>query len=309
MNLAFVYNKKDAELALESAKAIAACGMNYNHKATVCCEEPTPHFVKIIETLKEAFPVVGRIVAQDGFEGWPLGPNQMFVDCSIYFYSSGELWFFWEPDCVPIKERWLDKLQEDYDKKPAIMGSVNKSGVCRNGKIMYEFINGSAVYPANFLDFCPLARNLHSYNLNYRALRAKPDPWDIYCRWEFLKIGRNTDLIRSYWKTKNYRKVEDKIIFDGEDELASEALALNCPELTVDPQSVVVHGCKDATLHKLIYQKSKPEKHIEQAAQDLVKGGSNKDSEKFLSNLRSLSKTLDKPKKSRKKKPQCNKTK
>ena len=52
------------------------------HKATVCATNDTALIYEITEELKKGFPEVGRIVAQDGYNGWPLGPNQMFSDAA-----------------------------------------------------------------------------------------------------------------------------------------------------------------------------------------------------------------------------------
>ena len=50
MNIVFAYHGGDCELALESAKAIVAHGINNRHKATVCCTEGTPLLSQITES-------------------------------------------------------------------------------------------------------------------------------------------------------------------------------------------------------------------------------------------------------------------
>jgi hypothetical protein len=76
----------------------------------------------------------------------------------------------------------------------------------------------------------------------------------VRCRWEFLKHGRNTDLIKAYWRSCKYQKVGDKIVFEAEDSEAEDIQSITCPDKTVDPSAVVVHGCKDGSLHRLIYK-------------------------------------------------------
>ena len=120
MNIVFAYHSGDCELALESAKAIVEQGVNIRHKATVCCTEGTPLLPQITEELKKVFPEVGKIIAQDGFNGWPLGPNQMFADASSHCYQYEDPWYFWEPDCVPMVEGWVDRLEEEFNKKPSL---------------------------------------------------------------------------------------------------------------------------------------------------------------------------------------------
>lgn len=255
MNIVFVYHGGDCELALESAKAISSYGINMRHKATICCIEGTPLLRQITEELKKVFPQVDRIVAQDGFNGWPLGPNQMFADASSYCYQYRDPWYFWEPDCVPMVDGWVDKLEKEFLRFPSkIMGTLIEGGTAPSGKNVYRLIVGSAIYPAKILNACRIASNLYNYNITYRNAAAIPEPWDVRCRWEFLKHGRNTDLIKAYWKSCNYQKSENAIVFQAENPEAEEIQSVICPDKTVDPSAVVVHGCKDGSLHRLVYK-------------------------------------------------------
>lgn len=120
-----------------------------------------------------------------------------------------------------------------------------------NGKNVYKALVGSAIYPPNFLDFCDNARNLNNYNLAYRQAGVEPQPWDVYCRWEFLAVGRDTPLIRTYWKSVNYQQINGKIVFFAEDPEAQAIQGVVCPDRTVSPEAIVVHGCKDGSLHRM----------------------------------------------------------
>ena len=252
MNIVFAYHNGDAELALLSAKAITAMGINMRHKAIVCAPEETALTHEITEELKKSFPEVGRIFAQDGFNGWPLGPNQMFSDASTHCYRYQEPWYFWEPDCVPMAKDWVDKLEKEFKADPnKIMGSLVGGGMASNGKNVYKLIVGSAIYPAKFLDYCGLAASLYNYNVAYRTSGVVPEPWDVRCRWVFLEHGRNTELIKSYWKSVNYQWKDGKIVFFAEDPEAQAIQGVTCPDRTVTSEALVVHGCKDGSLHKM----------------------------------------------------------
>ena len=252
MNIVFAYHNGDAELALLSAKAITAMGINMRHKAIVCAPEETALLFDIIEELKKSFPEVDRIIAQDGFNGWPLGPNQMFSDASTHCYRYQEPWYFWEPDCVPMSSGWVDKLEKEFKSEPnKIMGSLVEGGMASNGKNVYRLIVGSAIYPAKFLDYCGLAASLYNYNVAYRTSGVVPEPWDVRCRWVFLQHGRNTELIKSYWKSVNYQWKDGKIVFFAEDPEAQSIQGVTCPDRTVSSEALVVHGCKDGSLHRM----------------------------------------------------------
>ena len=251
MNIVFAYHNGDAELALLSAKAITAMGINMRHKATVCATEETALIGEITEELKKSFPEVKRIVAQDGFNGWPLGPNQMFSDAAAQCYAVNEPWMFWEPDCVPMKAGWADDLEAEFRKEPAILGHRYEGGMASNGKNIYKMIVGSAIYPPNFLDFCPSAQSLGNYNLAYRSSGSIPEPWDVRCRWNFMAVGRDCPLLRTYWKSVNYQWKDEKIVFFAEDPEAQAIQGVTCPDRVISSQAVVIHGCKDGSLHKM----------------------------------------------------------
>lgn len=251
MNIVLAYHNGDAELALLSAKAITSFGINMRHKATVCATNDTALLYEITEELKKSFPEVGRIVAQDGYNGWPLGPNQMFSDAASQCYAINEPWMFWEPDCVPMKQGWVDDLETEFRKEPAILGHQYEGGMASNGKNIYKMIVGSAIYPPNFLDFCPSARSLDNYNLAYRSAGTIPEPWDVRCRWNFMAVGRDCPLLRTYWKSVNYQWKDGKIVFFAEDPEAQAVQGVTCPDRVISSQAVVIHGCKDGSLHKM----------------------------------------------------------
>jgi hypothetical protein len=236
---------------MESAKAITAFGINMRHKATLCCTKDTSGASDIIQELKKSFPEVDQLFVQDGFDGWPLGPNQMFADVAAAMYSTNTPFYFWEPDCVPMKEGWADDLDAEYHKKVGILGHLYEGGMASNGKNIYKMIVGSAVYPPNFLDFCPSAQSLSTYNLAYRESGNVPEPWDVRCRWNFMEIGRDTPLIRTYWKSVNYQWKDGKIVFYAEDPEAQAVQGVTCPDRVISSQAVVIHGCKDGSLHKM----------------------------------------------------------
>jgi hypothetical protein len=251
MNIVFAYHNGDAELALLSAKAITSMGINMRHKATVCATKDTALIHEITEELKKTFPDVGRIIAQDGYNGWPLGPNQMFADAAAQCYAANEPWMFWEPDCIPMKMGWVDDLETEFRKEPAILGHKYEGGVATNGKNIYNMIVGSAVYPPKFLDFCPSARSLDTYNMAYRNAENYPEPWDVRCRWNFMAIGRDCPLLRTYWKSVNYQWKDGRIVFFAENSEAEAIQEVTCPDRFISSQAVVIHGCKDGSLHKM----------------------------------------------------------
>jgi hypothetical protein len=131
------------------------------------------------------------------------------------------------------------------------MGSLVEGGMASNGKNVYRLIVGSAIYPSKFLDYCGLAANLYNYNVAYRASGVFPEPWDVRCRWVFLQNGRNTESIKSYWKSVNYQWNGENIVFFAEDTESQAIQGVTCPDRLVSREALVVHGCKDGSLHRM----------------------------------------------------------
>jgi hypothetical protein len=85
----------------------------------------------------------------------------------------------------------------------------------------------------------------------YRNAENYPEPWDVRCRWNFMAIGRDCSLLRTYWKSVNYQWKDVKIVFFAENSEAEAIQEVTCPDRFISSQAVVVHGCKDGSLHKM----------------------------------------------------------
>jgi hypothetical protein len=87
--------------------------------------------------------------------------------------------------------------------------------------------------------------------LAYRSAGSIPEPWDVRCRWNFMAIGRDCPLLRTYWKSVNYQWKEGKIVFFAEDPEAQAVQGVTCPDRVISSKAVVIHGCKDGSLHRM----------------------------------------------------------
>ena len=66
-----------------------------------------------------------------------------------------------------------------------------------------------------------------------------------------MAIGRDCPLLRTYWKSVNYQWKDEKIIFFAEDPEAQAVQGVTCPDRVISSKAVVIHGCKDGSLHKM----------------------------------------------------------
>lgn len=209
------------------------------------------------EELLKVCPNVELVDTGDEFaDGWHMGPNRMFhwVATHLHMEANQHAWLWLEPDCCPMRSGWSDDLEQEYrDAHKPYMGFVrpqkHKDG---NGVIYFKagdnMMLGVAIYSPRMLDdqeMQPLFRNL---GISARPAHPKY-PWDIYLRWRFFARGvHDTPLIHDKWRTLNYRREGDKIVCDPDpDAPMGTATGGVIPE-----SAVLVHGCKDGTLQRLV---------------------------------------------------------
>lgn len=186
--------------------------------------------------------------------GWPAGPNNHWYWTVSYLDSIKlrEPWLWLEVDAVPLKPRWATLLQEAYfaaDKsffgyvKPVKFISQADSSVYN--KPGEDFLLGVAIYPPGISGdehIKPLFNNL-----GRRVPLAIKEPFDLYLRWVMKKRGvHSTTLITDLWRTCNYRHQGARIVCDP---VAEEKHAKGG---VVPVDALLVHGCRDGSLHRLI---------------------------------------------------------
>lgn len=114
---------------------------------------------------------------------------------------------------------------------------------------------GNAVYPpmlSRDQNIAPLLTDLGHSDPRSHA----PDPWDVYLRWLMFRRGvEDSMLFRDHWKTQKYtRKENGQIVFQSckdEDEIG-----------VIESEAVLIHGCKDGSLHRLIIGAVKEPKKV-----------------------------------------------
>ena len=209
---------------------------------------------KAAEKLRSACTDVTCVSTEDEFSGgWFIGCNRMWRWTVLHLDSeeNSSPWLWMEPDCCPVKADWLDTLSNAYQAsgKP-FMGHVRPtkwknpdgSTFTKDGDNM---LLGNAVYPpmlSRDQNIAPLLTDLGYPDPRSHA----PDPWDVYLRWLMFRRGvANSVLLRDHWKTQKYaRKEKGQIVFqscDDEDEIG-----------VIESEAVLIHGCKDGSLHRII---------------------------------------------------------
>lgn len=216
------YCQKDADQAVDLLRWMRELdGQHIVHKCLLLAPRGISHdqIEKVKREAVLSFANV-RVLQTNRLEErpWPIAPNAMFR-CFLKWASKNlaQSYFWWnEPDCIPLKARWLDLLEESYvkAKKPFLGFIVDKP--CPH-------LTGCAVYPYNAAAYNP-------------ALEFGPDniAWDCIEPTKTLKHTQHTELFHHQWMG-----------FDG----TGQPTFPTVEELKkISPKAVVFHRNKDHTL-------------------------------------------------------------
>lgn len=129
-----------------------------------------------------------RIDDNNKAQPWPVGPNSAFKQI-LWCYAHDKLQgpFLWcEPDCIPIKPHWLDRLFDEYERaRKPFMGAL-VDGFFSTGYRIPKHMTGNAIYPDKPYQKAP------------KLLECHGTAWDVYAAGEILKLENfhDTDLIQ-----------------------------------------------------------------------------------------------------------------
>ncbi len=151
---------------------------------------------KIEEASSKAFEEVAHFCYGEwrGNPCWPNPQNYAFqCICWEIINNQKDSFLFWEPDAVPIRERWLHDIARDYERcgKP-FMGHIVHGVIHQNSM----HLNGVAVYPPN----------LHEYS---SAIMIPPEgvAWDVAGSYDgVVQNSRHSSLIMNVWELNEDNK-------------------------------------------------------------------------------------------------------
>lgn len=262
MKIVIPVSSSDQHLLEPFLDAVAKQGSIGDHEVIFI---PTPSCVEKVQQNKDRLSGLCRNVQvvpcpRDWEGGWPIACNNHwhFAVSWLDGQRNKDVWLWLELDTVPMKQGWIQQLMEKYTiglgRGEIFMGVMNPlaaSGVeDEHGLVM----NGVAFYPAMLSTF-PNITPLFTMMGRMGGMGIK-EPFDKYLRWQFRKLGWNNvkPVISHHWKSKEYERKGDSIVYKKEDVPG---------EFTLSPDAILVHGCKDGSLHRLVAGTAKEEKKIE----------------------------------------------
>jgi hypothetical protein len=143
--------KDDIPKLLNLIKWIDQLGGCKDHDAVIVADAATPAGLtfEVQEKAAQCFKSVEIATTEKAINGWPEGPNELFLRAARHAKAVGCHWLFLEPDCVPLCPGWLDKIDIHYRVKGArYLGQIVPCNEPR-GTLPPRHFTGVGVYPAN----------------------------------------------------------------------------------------------------------------------------------------------------------------
>lgn len=233
----------DYGMAKSLAERIVGLGGMQDHEALVVASWRVKLDAPEIAALyAKAFKHVDFTVPEFEEEGWPAGPNSMFLAAADYLAAKNNPypWFFMEADLFPLRASWLQELETGYEAagKP-YYGVINDSRFInmetKERFVLGRHMVGAGVYPSDFMTRCKTIEAI-----------APLISWDTHIGPEILPDTADTKLISHRWGTKNYHMKDGKLMME-----ALDPVNYHDYSAPVDPQACIVHGAKDFSLYKL----------------------------------------------------------
>jgi hypothetical protein len=206
-----------------------------------------------------------HVLEWEPYGGWPYAPNMHFYACANAMLNDNKAlpWQLVELDCRPIRANAYDVIAAKYASCGApFFGYVGKTPWrTDNGRITKSMhgdgdvmMSGCAVYPGNLLERPNMSGLMADFMKGESSIG---DAWDIHLRFAMQTDGMaHTELIGNYWNTDNFRVENGRLrcdsrktheIFDQHPDW--ERRECGGP---VHPDAVMIHGCKDESLFKLV---------------------------------------------------------
>lgn len=138
---------------------------------------------------------VKRFNENSGIAAWPRGPNAVFQQI-MWFYYHEKLKgpFLWcEPDCVPVKFDWLDRIRQEYAACGKDFMGTMVEPLISGGKRVPRHMTGNAVYPHKAYEKAP------------KIMEAVGVGWDVLAAEQILPRAHITKLIQHEFRHAQFK--------------------------------------------------------------------------------------------------------
>ena len=256
MKLTIPVSRHDRHLINNLVKSLETFKPGSDHELIIFGSREVERDVIDLENkIKHLFDSSETLIIDDTMLGWPMSCNFYFQQLCKYISGKKDvdafMWF--ELDTTILKDNWLDIISNEYyaDTTKAVkekrdpyiyLGARERVYEGKNGELLPESLAGQRMAPIGVYskEIC-LSPVLNSLSMTNRH-------WTNVIQWYVVKRLNNSNLIQNNWRTKNYRHEGKSLVCDSDANLAWD-VHWNNP---VNESAVLVHGCKDSSLFKLL---------------------------------------------------------
>jgi len=173
---------------------------------------------------------------EDGPIGWPSGPNYYWSQTIKYLHAKKNKmpWLWMEIDTTPIQDNWLDSLSREYES----CGKLCLGTLIQLPGETIKHLDGVAVYPPILSKICK----------GWKKINPEV-AFDVWCKNELSKHAAQSKVIQQHFRSTDY--MCRNVGLSGN----SEAMQNNG---IIKKESMMVHGCIDGSLARLILNKHNP---------------------------------------------------
>lgn len=246
MTVVLPYGGRDGDLVLALLEHMDWLGPLAAHQCHVIHQpDGLPWRERIIAAATRTFGRVSAESLDTDTPGWPQAGNALFSAAARAMSSTH--WYFFEPDCTPLRVGWLDALEEELRASgKACLGAVVPTRYVNRETGEEVLIGdmhmvGAGIYPPN----------VPSGSLLFKSLLRCGQPWDLFMQHELTPYCHASESIQHIWNVRNCRRENGQILCDA-------GSPLSRPE-PIREDALVVHGIKDGSLLRLLQAEAKIE--------------------------------------------------
>ena len=173
---------------------------------------------------------------ENGPIGWPSGPNHYWSETIKYLESKKNKmpWFWMEMDTTPIENNWLNSLSKEYE----LCGKLCLGSLIQLPGSSCPHLDGVAVYPPDLRKICNSWKSI-----------SPEIAFDVWCREEIHKQSAQSKIIQQHFRSSDYM-CRNVGLWAKSERMQNEGI--------IKKESMIVHGCIDGSLARLILNKQNP---------------------------------------------------
>lgn len=224
------FHSGDAAQAINLIKWIHELGGCHGHDCLLVVDEgvdasPATEAAKLAA---KSFDNTELILCENAPKGWPMGANAMWLRAAEHCNDIDKPFLFLEPDAIPMREKWMDELQDAYAKcgKP-FMAFHYPNHTPGSPSVM---MSGIAVYPAHAIGW---------------KQTVAAEAFDVALSRYVMNECAHTELIQHVWGENNLPPI---FVLQKRPSQPKNALALS----DINPKAAIFHRNKDGSLIQLL---------------------------------------------------------